>query len=581
MITTQEIDLRNKLNWDSCRLKPKYFLEDAISTYNEANFICYKKGKADALRNQGQALWLLADYYSALDICMQAVEEYKSTNSNKEKSDLQILLGAIYVHIGDQEKALQTYKLAVSLKQQLNDQEGEARALNSIGDLYMKGHRYEEAIAIFNKCLSLNILNKPQYGILIYNLGEANFHLKNYKESKEFLLQALELGKEIDFKLMEVYSLPLIAEIEAYNNQTDEALQLLKRALELAEELEAKDRVYAIYFSFYTIYKMMGDMHNALKYYESYSSLKDRVYNDKIANQINKLRNQYQTQILTKEAEIQKLKNIELQKAYDEIEFQKNEIATINSELKSSILYAKRIQDAILPDVSILKKYFSDYFIFYEPKDILSGDIYWFNEVDQKAVICLIDCTGHGVPGAMLSVLANSFLNQIILKDKITTPCQILSFLDKKLNDVLGYNTDNLAIKDGMDISILTIEPDKSMITFAGARQNLYMNIGNELIRIQGTRVSIDGDIYRSKLFNSFSFRFQKGNVFFLSSDGLFDQFGGEKDKRLTFKRCQKIFPKFKDYSFQQKFEVLIKGFENWKGSNFQIDDVTVIGFEV
>jgi PAS domain S-box-containing protein len=252
-----------------------------------------------------------------------------------------------------------------------------------------------------------------------------------------------------------------------------------------------------------------------------------------------------------------------------------------NLNITDSINYAKRIQDAIIPGEDHIRKYFTDSFFIYRPKDIVSGDFVWLHELKPKEeyLFALADCTGHGVPGAMMSIIGHSLLNEIVEGGEITDPALILDELNKEVIKTLRQKTDGES-SDGMDVSIIKINIPELTITFAGAYQDMYWMNG-KLSTFKGDRQPIGGKHHiLDRKFQNQCFKISKGDSIFLASDGFVDQFGGPEDKKFLKKRFSKLISSNYKYSMQAQSFIYEKAFEDWKGPHEQIDDISVVGIK-
>jgi PAS domain S-box-containing protein len=258
-----------------------------------------------------------------------------------------------------------------------------------------------------------------------------------------------------------------------------------------------------------------------------------------------------------------------------------NEIEQYNLNITDSINYARKIQQAILPDEDNIRKYFNDSFILNKPKDIVSGDFYWMHELRQgkEYLVALADCTGHGVPGAMMSIVGHSLLNEIVETHREFDPATILSELNKQIIKSLRQKNKSKS-SDGMDVSLVRIDLERYEITFAGAYQHLYW-VNGKLNVLKGDRQPVGGlhhDNHRQ--FSNTTVKITRGDCIYLTSDGFTDQFGGELNKKFLSKRLQTLIKENHKYSMQAQSHIFNKAFEDWKGENEQIDDVSMIGIK-
>jgi len=257
------------------------------------------------------------------------------------------------------------------------------------------------------------------------------------------------------------------------------------------------------------------------------------------------------------------------------------EIQAKNKNISDSINYSKRIQNAILPDTRLINKKLPDSFILYKPKDIVSGDFPWFTHVGDDIFIAAVDCTGHGVPGAMLSLIGYFLLNDIVKSRKISDPGLILDLLDEGVTKTLRQDEDESATKDGMDIALCKINTEKKELEFAGAHRPLYFMNSGELEEVKGNKFAIGGGIYKNQTsFTTTKIKVKSGDSVFFSSDGFPDQFGGPDIKKFGPRRMRELIVEHHKKPIEKVHNILDKVWEDWKGGQKQIDDVLLIGIE-
>jgi serine phosphatase RsbU (regulator of sigma subunit) len=298
------------------------------------------------------------------------------------------------------------------------------------------------------------------------------------------------------------------------------------------------------------------------------------------------------------------LKNEEIHQKKEEIQYtlgilseQKEIIEGKNKDIIASINYAKRIQNAIMPLESRLKEAFPQSFILYKPKDIVSGDFFWFSTQADIVFLAAADCTGHGVSGAFMTLIGTSLLNQIVNENFIFSPDQILSELDKRLLQTLQQSTESRQINDGMDISLMAWDKKRAKILFSSAKRPIFYVKDRHLHEIKGSRFPIGGaqkkfekkfDLHQidspkvwqdSK--NEPSFEIPTALTVYLFTDGFADQFGGENNKKLLIKNFKNFIQEIQNQDFETHQSLLDTYFETWKGTNKQLDDVLVLGVRI
>lgn len=268
-----------------------------------------------------------------------------------------------------------------------------------------------------------------------------------------------------------------------------------------------------------------------------------------------------------------------------EITTQRDEISVKNKEITDSINYAQRIQNAVLPDKDILDDFLSENFIFYLPKDIVSGDFYWFAKIDNKIVVIAADCTGHGVPGALMSMLSISLLNEFVGRNNVNNASDILNELRKELKFALGQSGDDYEFQDGIDIALCVINEDKTKVQFAGAYNPLYIvrkEVDGEmgLIEVKGDRMPIGIHPKDKMCFTNQEVDLKKDDCLYIFSDGFISQFGGSKGGKYKSKRLKEFLLSVQDNSMPKQRELMVEEFNNWKGNNEQVDDILLIGIK-
>ncbi len=249
-------------------------------------------------------------------------------------------------------------------------------------------------------------------------------------------------------------------------------------------------------------------------------------------------------------------------------------------EIKDSINYAERIQSSILPNINVIKEHLPNGFILFKPRDVVSGDFYWFNQVEGKSFFACVDCTGHGVPGAFMSMIGNSILNEIILTKKITSPSAILSSLNRSIFKVLKQNTSES--RDGMDMALCMIDPKNNTLTYSGANRELLLIRNGELIEYKPTKNAIGGFTDSNTIFKETVIDIQPNDLFYMTTDGYADQFGGEKGKKLMTKNFKDFLLQIHTLQMPVQQDELDKKIQSWMGNaHAQVDDILVIGIKL
>jgi serine phosphatase RsbU (regulator of sigma subunit) len=273
----------------------------------------------------------------------------------------------------------------------------------------------------------------------------------------------------------------------------------------------------------------------------------------------------------------------------EEVVRQKEEIETKNQELEvlykhvtDSIKYAKRIQEAILPPDSLVKRVLPNSFVLYKPKDIVSGDFYWIDEKQGKTMFAAVDCTGHGVPGAFMSIVGYNILKHVVNNNNFTTPSLILDALNEGVSETLHHGHEESQAKDGMDLSFCTIDFKNLELQFAGAYNPLYIIRDGQLLQTKADKFPIGLFIgEEKKKFTNHSFKLQKGDCIYIFSDGYADQFGGPNGKKFMANHFRDLLLEVHKHPIEKQKDILNRTIEEWRGPLDQVDDILVIGVKI
>ncbi|TNF27793.1 MAG: hypothetical protein EP314_04450, partial [Bacteroidetes bacterium] len=272
----------------------------------------------------------------------------------------------------------------------------------------------------------------------------------------------------------------------------------------------------------------------------------------------------------------------EIQEQKTEIEKSRDEIAKYAKDITDSIKYAKRIQNAIFPVWRDIQKILPESFVFFQSKDLVSGDFYFADKVGSKTIFCAVDCTGHGVPGGFMSIVANNLLQQAIKQVGLTKPSEILEYLNRGVTNTLHQTYEESSVKDGMDIALCTWDTKTNKLEYAGAYNPLYIFRDKELIEIKGDRFPVGtfvGEEIRE--FTNHEIEVKPGDMVYLFSDGFSDQFGGPKGKKFMIKRFKALLEDVHQENVDKQYELIAKRFKNWKGNLEQVDDIVVMGVRI
>lgn len=291
---------------------------------------------------------------------------------------------------------------------------------------------------------------------------------------------------------------------------------------------------------------------------------------------------EHKVKVRTREIEDQKVEieaqrdEISDQKSY--VEEQRDQIVVQNKEITDSIQYASRIQQAVLPGKRALEKTLPDHFIFFKPRDIVSGDFYWVEKKEEQIVVCAADCTGHGVPGAFMSMLGLTFLNEIVNHEGVLKSSEILNRLRKNIIRSMSHKDEADQAKDGMDLSLVVIDQQLGMLDFAGAYNPLVLVRNEELIEYKGDKMPVGKHIVEEKPFTSNKIELEHNDMIYLYSDGFPDQFGGPKGGKFKSRPFKQLLTRISTETVKGQHGILESELKSWMGQEPQVDDILIIG---
>lgn len=282
---------------------------------------------------------------------------------------------------------------------------------------------------------------------------------------------------------------------------------------------------------------------------------------------------------------------LELEKSKNLIEIQKTEVEEKNSEIISSLRYAKRLQEALLPPKNLLQEFFGEnYFVIYQPRDIVCGDFYWARKIKttpqageskEYLLVAVADCTGHGVPGAFMSMLGSSFLHQSAAEKDVNTPAEALDYLNEKIITTLNHGYGDQKIRDGMDISFIALDLQTRQLAYAGANNPIYI-VGDDSLKTLKANKQAIGNMHDVALpYNNNIIQLQPNDCVYLFTDGYADQFGGPKGKKFMRKQFEEMLIEVHKKPMTEQQAIIENRYDAWKGSLDQVDDVCVIGIRV
>ncbi len=580
----------------------------------------------------------LGSAYSYKAYNNQAIEYYFKGLAIEEHLKVQANLKWYFNNIGimfsnqkNYPKALEYTIMAKDVSEKTHERRNLDMIYNNIGWIYLLLDKHDSASYALNKSLQMAEDGNHRYtlALCLDNLSQLYIKLKQYDKAFAYSRRSYEIGEKEGYKEQSIASLIAMGNIQLMEGKYSGAEKDLLKGLSLAQQIKSKLLTRDVSLLLASLHRKQSNFKKAYEYYKVYSEAKDSLLNEENSRLLTEMNIKYTTEKKEKEIELLKknedIQNLELSKKKNELDKQRTVSIAVfigflllmivailmfsryrlkkkandqlqnafnlieeknvlieksNTMITDSITYAKRIQDAILPAAEDLTKLFSDnFFIFYKPSQIVSGDFYWCSTQQNKIIFVVADCTGHGVPGAFMSMIGNTLLNEIVNERKVTDTKKIAELLDEKIIHALHQHEGSQKY-DGMDISICSIDKENKEISFTGAHHAMYL-YDVKLQKIKGDTYSIGGAQHQQlKTFTSQKMIYKKGLRFYFLTDGYCDQSGGEANKRFSSKRFENLLDEINGLSLAEQKTKLEEAFENWKGNTKQRDDILVVGIK-
>nr|MBA3971889.1 SpoIIE family protein phosphatase [Bacteroidota bacterium] len=459
-----------------------------------------------------------------------------------------------YYQAGEINSELRNYESALEfldegLKYAEENKELKGRLLNGIGVVFMNLGKWDESLSYLGRSLKTisSQNNMALESKILADIGMFYFKKKEYDLSLTYLEKSLKIRLEKKMVSPAITNYIRLAELCLASGNSAEALRYGHLAVEESERLKVNIKLYEAHQILSNIYESLGDIEKAYEHYKKYNLYKDEVHSQEVIRKVENLKGQYKVESAQQEKEIFRLRNVELKAAMNEI--------------TESFRYAKRIQTAILPPDGLIKQLLPDSFVLFMPKDIVSGDFYWMEVLDDKILLAAVDCTGHGVPGAMVSMVGHNCLNKAVHEFGLRGPAAILNKLTELVEGTFvhkdfQYDTIDGEIKDGMDISICSINLKEKRIEWAGANNPLWICSKGEMKEITADKQPVGKYDHRHP-FTNHKLDIETGDIFYLFTDGYADQFGGPAGKKFKYKQLKELLLSLSDEKMSEQKDVL------------------------
>lgn len=529
-------------------------------------------GLAKVMNNIGISYFKMGQNIQALEFLEKALELKRRLNNNGNFANTINNIGMVCSELKLYAKAIDYFNMALKEYRQQKDKWGEANTLNNLSKIYLEMGEISKALSV-SQSNQINIREVGSPDLKIEDL-EINCRIqqkqKDYKkalatyiayttlkdsifsEDKQRMIEEVEGKYESEKKEKEIQTLSHLREIQDTRLNMQMYIGLLLGISVLL--------LVVLVLILFKRYKSKKNEHNLLM-------LKQQEIEDK---------NLRLERVLGEIGE----KSEQLKKQRDIAKEQKNLLSTQKEEITNSIRYASRIQRAVLESKDLNQAHLPPFFALFRPRDIVSGDFYWIRETENYSIFIVADCTGHGVPGAFMSLLGVAFLNEIISQQSIPQPNEILNSLRAKIITSLHQSSNDPINNDGMDAAILFIDQQRKKAYFSGANSDLFIARKSELIEVTGDKMPV-GFYYVMQPFTTKELSLLPGDCLYLGTDGFSDQFGGPDGRKFRVKGLKNLLLQIGDKPLEQQKNILECSFDAWKGNNIQIDDVLILGIKI
>ncbi|GIK69516.1 MAG: tetratricopeptide repeat protein [Bacteroidetes bacterium] len=580
--------------------------------YNDSNLLASIYNQCGVLHRQTSNFSEAMKYLTkAIKIAEEIGREYDAAGSYNN-------IAIIYNSQGDTSKALEYFKYALEIYKKDINKTNYAKLLVNTAIIYTHKKEYNKALEMTNEAMEIWVKmdKKAAIGETYSCLADIYDAMGDDKNAFKYLNKSLEIRTALNNRRGIAESYGRLGNFYFKQKQFHLAIPILEKAIGMAKEFSLLELEKESHNLLYKIYKEKKDYQSALQSLNNYLVIKDSLFNTENLKTIELLKNKLDKEKNERELELTniKLKNSELElnkqkqkfifsigasallicivlliiaqqiksKRINKILNDKNRlIEEKNKSITDSINYAKRIQSAILPSLKSVESVLPESFILYKPKDIVAGDFYWFEKNENSVLYAVADCTGHGVPGAMVSVVCNNALNRSVREFNLIEPGKIL---DKTRELVVQeFSKSDEDVKDGMDISICSLDASgKNQITlkWAGANNPLWIVRDSKLIEFKPNKQPI-GKTENPIPFTTQLIQLNKNDIVYIFTDGFADQFGGENGKKFKAAQLKELLLSIHHKTPKEQESVLNAVFETWKGKNEQVDDVSIIGVKV
>lgn len=582
--------------------------------------------QANSLRAKALIKLYSGEYEKAAELYYDALLVWQETGSFQNFAVGYSDLGMINYYLGHFDKAANYWEKSAAIYKIKNDKSSLAGNLGNLALAYIELKNFYKAELSLKEAIEINLEEKKYTNLAsaYTNFCKLEYQKKNIPKAIEYNNMAMEYylkNKDVG-QLSNGYSNG--AELARSIKKYDEALVYINKAFEYENLRENKNNLNALYLNRAAIYYDIGKTKEAYEDLEQHITIKDSLINSDNQKAISELEKKYElsekekeNQLLNEKLRVNEVEssrqqitifliaiillivavvvfvlvkqnrqknkiNLELGEKNNIIEEKNKLVEAQHKDITDSIKYAERIQSAILPPDKLVQSTLPNSFVYFKPKDILSGDFYWMEETASHIFIAVADCTGHGVPGALISIINSNLLNKAVLEKNLNDPADILNAVNGWLTQVLHQSFNEDIVKDGMDVTLLAINKNNKEVVFAGAMNSIYVVSENSLNEYNGNKFPVGAFIEdKPQNFISQKVDLKQNDIIYLFTDGFPDQFGGPSGKKLKYKALKELLISVSSLPVLDQKEKINTAFHQWKGDYEQVDDVCLIGVRV
>jgi serine phosphatase RsbU (regulator of sigma subunit) len=483
--------------------------------------------------------------------------------------------------MGDSTKALEYFFRSLNIRLEIDNKRGVASSYGNIGGIYWDMGDIPMALNYYNKSLKIfeEIGHKNGIANALKNIGDIKYDNGDLREAQNYALRSLAIAEEIGYPEYIGSAANLLSRVYEKEEKGMDALHMYRMYIQMRDSINNEETQKA------------NARQQAKFAYEKQKTIDDAEHEKRLAiEQEEKEKQQIISYAIAtvlvlsilflyfvfNRLKITRRQKNQIEEQKIEVEKQRDVIRIAHKEITDSITYAKRIQNAILPPARIVKEYLEDSFILYNPKDVVAGDFYWMRHIDDKILFAAADCTGHGVPGAMVSVVCNNALNRSVRDYGLSEPGKILDMTREIV--IREFEKSDEEVQDGMDIALCMLEG--KTLQFAGAYNPLWIIRDGELMDIKANRWPI-GLTRNPQPFTTHTIHLQKNDVLYIFTDGFVDQFGGAEGKKFKSQNFKNLLLSIYDKPMAVQRDIIYDTFIQWKGKLEQVDDICIIGARV